>query len=87
MYITPARFPKDGDRGANRATPRLLLALVLEAGEHLRCVLGQYHDPAARAERCLREAQLLGAGVGRAGRGLGPPPCQTRRAGTRAQTP
>ena len=59
--LTPARFRDDSAKGANRLAPRLLLALALEAGEHLRCVLKQYADVKARLERCLREAQLLGA--------------------------
>ena len=57
--LTPARFRTDLKDGANRVTPRLLLALILEAGAHLRCVLLQYDDYVARADRCLREGQLL----------------------------
>jgi len=78
--VTPARYPTSvpvaagatsSGRGAGggtgvKLTTRLQLALVREADAHLRCVLGRYPNLAERAERCIREAKLLGEHLGRA---------------------
>jgi hypothetical protein len=76
--LTPAKFPAsvpvdeaaadDDSTARGTSVPvaaRLALALVREADAVLRCVLCQYRGLAARADRCMREARLVGDALGR----------------------